>query len=148
MFPALVSGDTADGKNPANHLLPETLWKMQYSPYQLLQDFFHQQYFCVYLRIFFVQTYLVGGFNDFCHLCLARLGGSWSNCDLHIFCVPNLKCVFLHVFTDFTLVNHHVSPPFWRICFAFSKHQTSKSKKGGRQKKTMLLMVACVSDPF
>ena len=34
-----------DGKNPAPAIIYETLWNMGYSPYQMVQDFFHQQYF-------------------------------------------------------------------------------------------------------
>ena len=36
--------DTVDGWNPAPPGMYETLWIMGYLPYQLVQDFFHQQY--------------------------------------------------------------------------------------------------------
>ena len=35
---------TVGGRNPAPPVTYETLWKMGYSSYQLVQDFFHQQY--------------------------------------------------------------------------------------------------------
>ena len=35
---------TVDGRNPAPPGMYETLQIMGYSPYQLVQDFFHQQY--------------------------------------------------------------------------------------------------------
>ena len=44
-------GDTVDGWNPAPAIIYETLWKMGYFPYQMVQDFFHQQYLNSWWRL-------------------------------------------------------------------------------------------------
>ena len=68
--------DTVDG-NPAPPAICETPLKMGYSPYQLMQDFFHQHY------------------NDMCHgFCLLKL----SCYDMYCSVVILYLCVdYLHL---------------------------------------------------
>ena len=44
----LIILHTVDGRNPARPVIYEILWNMGYSQYQLVQDFFHQQYYSRY----------------------------------------------------------------------------------------------------
>ena len=44
MTPGGILQTTVDGRNPAPPDMYETLQIMRYLPYQLVQDFFHQQY--------------------------------------------------------------------------------------------------------
>ena len=56
-FSMEILDDTVDGRNPAPPGRYETLWILGYLPYQLVQDFFHQPYHSLWIKVWLIMAH-------------------------------------------------------------------------------------------